>query len=146
MTRTGITRDPIDPAALLDAVADPAHGATVLFVGTVRELNGGRTVSGLEYSAYEAMAHDELEAIVAEAERRFAGTRIAAIHRLGALALAETSVAVVAAHPHREAAFDACRHVIEALKQRVPIWKREQYTDGTREWVPATTGGNPADG
>lgn len=146
MTRTSLTREAIDPASLVAAVADPAHGATVLFIGTVREVNLGRPVSGLEYTAYEEMARDELDAIVADAERRFAGSRIAATHRLGALALAETSVAVAAAHPHRDAAFEACQYVIEALKQRVPIWKREQYTDGTREWVPVSPGGDRAEG
>ena len=146
MTRARITRDPIDPASVAASVADPAHGATVLFIGTVREVNLGRTVTGLEYTAYEAMARDELAAIVAEAEQRFAGSRIGAAHRLGMLALAETSVVVAAAHPHRAAAFDACRFVVESLKRRVPIWKREQYTDGTLEWVSATVSDDMKDG
>lgn len=145
MSRSRITREAIDPASVITAVADVAHGATVLFIGTVRELNQGRPVSGLEYTAYEAMAGEELDAIVAEAEAQFDGSRIAAVHRLGTLALAETSVAVAAAHPHRDAAFEACRFVIESLKRRVPIWKCEQYTDGTREWVPAAVGSERGD-
>lgn len=135
MTGATLTRGPIDPTPLLEAVASDSHGASVLFLGTVRDVNEGRAVSGLEYEAYEAMASGELAAIVDEAEARFAGCRIAVIHRLGVLGLGETSVAIAASHAHRAPAFEACRHVLEELKRRVPIWKREQYVDGTRHWV-----------
>ena len=126
---------PIDPAAVLRAVANPAHGAILLFLGVVRDVNDGRGVIGIEYSAYERMAERELGAIVSDAESRFEATSVAVEHRLGELALEETSVAIAVAHAHRDVAYDASRWVIEELKRRVPIWKREQYVDGTREWV-----------
>ncbi len=138
--RSAIVDRPLDPGALLGEVSDPAHGAVVLFVGTVRDTNAGRAVTGIEYTAYRAMAERELADIVRETEERFAGARVAAEHRLGTLGLGEASVAIAAAHGHRAAAYDASRYVIEEIKRRLPIWKREHYTDGTREWVHAGTG------
>jgi molybdopterin synthase catalytic subunit len=136
--RAAIVRTPLDPSALLAEVASTANGATILFVGTVRETSDGRAVSGIEYSAYESMATRELDAIVAETATRFRTTDIIVEHRLGELALGEASVAIAVAHPHRAEAYDASRYVIEQLKRRVPIWKREAYVDGTREWVDPT--------
>ena len=136
--RAAIVRDPIDSAALLAEVASFANGATILFLGTVRETNEGRTVSGSEYAAYESMAIRELEAIAAEAASRFGTTDVVVEHRIGFLALGETSVAIAVAHPHRAQAYDASRFVIEEIKRRVPIWKREEYVDGTREWIDPT--------
>ena len=138
--RTRLVDDPIDAAALLAEVARHANGATVLFLGTVRDVNDGRAVSGIEYTAYRSMAERELAVIVAEASRRFGTDDIVVEHRVGELALGECSVAVAAAHPRRAAAFDAARYVVEELKRRVPIWKLEHYVDGTREWVNAGTG------
>jgi molybdopterin synthase catalytic subunit len=137
MTAVRIGEAPIDPSQLLADVAAAANGAAVLFVGTVRDHADGRSVEGLEYTAYEAMARDELARIVGEAEHRFPGTTFSVAHRLGALAPGDVSVAVAAAHAHRAPAFEAARFVIEELKARVPIWKREQFADGTREWVAA---------
>ena len=136
--RTAIRFDPLDPAALLAEVASDANGASILFVGTVREVNDGRAVQGIEYAAYETMAAHELERIVGEAAKRFATEHIVVEHRLGVLAVGEASVVIAVAHPHRGAAYDASRYVIEELKRRVPIWKREAYADGTREWVDPT--------
>ena len=139
---------PLDPAALLGEVADAGHGATTLFVGTVREVNDGRPVTGIDYTAYEVMAARELAAIAAEASERF-GTlegapRIVAEHRLGTLGIGEASVAVAAAHARRAPAMDAVRYVVEELKRRVPIWKREHYADGSREWLdPTAAAGAP---
>ena len=130
-----LVREPIDAQALLGAVARPANGALLLFLGVVREVNDGRAVTGIEYSAYEAMADRELAAIASEAAERFATPDIAIEHRLGALELEEASVGIAVAHPHRGAAYEASRWMIEELKRRVPIWKRERYADGTREWV-----------
>lgn len=138
--RTRLVDDPIDAAALLAEVARHANGATVLFLGTVRDVNDGRAVSGIEYTAYRSMAERELAAIVWESSRRFGTDDIVVEHRLGELALGECSVAVAVAHPRRAAAFDAARYVVEELKRRVPIWKLEHYADGTREWVNAGTG------
>jgi molybdopterin synthase catalytic subunit len=137
--RSALVRRPIDPAALLAEAQRPRNGASVLFVGTVREMNDGRSVTGMEYTAYEAMAERELERIVSEAADRFGTGDIVAEHRLGALDVGEVSVGIVAAHPSRAAAFDAGRYVIEELKRRVPVWKLEYYVDGTREWVDPTT-------
>ena len=130
---------PIDPAALIEKVAAAGNGATVLFLGTVRDVNDGRSVTGIEYTAYRSMAERELATIVREAAVRCGSSDIAVEHRLGDLRVGECSVAVAVAHPHRGSAFDGARHVIEELKQRVPIWKREHYTDGSRGWVRATT-------
>ena len=140
--RSAIVDRPIDPSALLAEIADPAKGAAVLFLGTVRDMNDGRAVSGIEYRAYREMAERELEAIAREASERFATRDIVVEHRIGRLALGEISVGIAAAHPHRAAAYDASRYVIEEIKQRVPIWKREEYVDGTREWVGAGDAGS----
>ncbi|HEX6629853.1 MAG TPA: molybdenum cofactor biosynthesis protein MoaE [Gemmatimonadaceae bacterium] len=138
MSETRLVRQPIRADTLLARVASDAHGAAALFLGTVREVNAGRPVSGLEYSAYEPMAEREMACIVDEARSTFGVERIALEHRLGALSLGEVSVGVAVAHAHRAPALDAMRFVIEELKRRVPIWKREHYLDGTREWVDPT--------
>jgi len=134
---SAIIDTPIDVPKMLACVGNNANGATVLFVGTVREVNDGRDVTGIEYTAYRSMAERELASIVEEAAALAQSNDIAVEHRLGELSVGECSVAVAVAHPHRGRAFDAARYVIEELKRRVPIWKREQYVDGTREWVRA---------
>jgi molybdopterin synthase catalytic subunit len=135
MTRTAIVTRAIDAPALIAEVASDANGATSLFLGTVRDVNDGRAVTGMEYTAYDAMASRELGRIVSEAAEKFGGVTIVVEHRVGTLALGDVSVAIAASHPHRRDALDATRFVIEELKRRVPIWKREHYTDGTRDWV-----------
>jgi molybdopterin synthase catalytic subunit len=130
-----LVREPIDAGALLRRVSHPANGAVLLFLGVVREVNDGRAVTGIEYSAYEPMADRELAAIAAEAAERFGVADVAVEHRVGELGLEEASVGIAVAHPHRDGAYAASRWVIEELKRRVPIWKREHYADGTREWV-----------
>jgi molybdopterin synthase catalytic subunit len=142
--RSAIVREPIDTAALLAEVSRERNGAALLFVGTVRDVNEGRAVSGIEYTAYEEMAARELESIVREACLRARGDDIVVVHRLGALGLGEASVAIAVAHPHRASAYEASRYIIEEIKKRLPIWKREQYVDGTREWVRADTGKSDA--
>jgi len=134
---SAIVDQPIDVAAILGRVSRSANGATVLFLGVVREVNEGRDVTGIEYTAYRSMAERELATIVEEAAALADSDDIAVVHRLGELAVGECSVAVAVGHPHRGRAFEAARYVIEELKQRVPIWKREHYVDGTREWVAA---------
>ena len=135
--RVALTDQPIDVGALIREVTDDSCGASATFLGTVRDVNDGRPVSGIEYSAYRGMAEREMRAIAREAADRFGVSRLVIEHRLGALALGDISVAVVAAHAHRAPALDANRYVIEELKRRVPIWKLELYVDGTREWVGA---------
>jgi molybdopterin synthase catalytic subunit len=137
--RSAIVDRPIDSAALLAEVARHANGAAILFVGTVREVNDGRAVGGIEYTSYRGMAERELADIVAEAAERFETRDIAVEHRIGVLELGEASVVIAVAHPHRGEAYDASRFVIEEIKRRVPIWKLEHYADGTREWVHAGT-------
>src|SRR5258706_6525842 len=127
--------DPIDPAALMARVARPAHGALILCLGVVRDVNDGRGVTGIEYSAYEGMAARELESIADEAVVRFVGADVAIEHRLGYLTLEDVSVGIAVAHAHRDEAYAASRWIIEEIKRRVPIWKREHYVDGSREWV-----------
>jgi molybdopterin synthase catalytic subunit len=133
-----IVSAPIDVAALLARAQAPGVGAVSLFLGTVRDLNDGRPVSGMEYEAYAPMAESELRAIAEETCGRVAGLRLVVEHRVGTLEIGEASVAIVAAHAHRAQAMDAARDVIESLKQRVPIWKREHYLGGDREWIDPT--------
>jgi len=138
MRRASIVTGTIDPASLIDEVSSPQYGAISLFIGTVREVNEGRSVSGIEYSAYKSMASAELERILDEAVERFGISALVVEHRIGLLGLGEVSVAIAAAHPHRAPALDSTRYVIEEIKKRVPIWKKEHYADGTREWVDPT--------
>lgn len=140
MMRVALVDRAIDVVALLAEVADDSCGASAVFLGCVRNVNEGRPVTGIEYSAYRGMADREMASIAREAAEQFGVTRLVVEHRLGMLGLGDVSVAVVAAHPHRAPALDATRYVIEQLKRRVPIWKLEQYQDGTREWVAAATG------
>jgi molybdopterin synthase catalytic subunit len=135
--RATLTDQPIDTAALVAEVARGANGAALLFIGTVRDVNDDRPVTGIEYSAYRSMAEREMADIVREASEKFGTTDIIVEHRLGELTVGDASVAIAIAHPRRGAAYDASRYVIEQLKKRVPIWKLEHYVDGTREWIGA---------
>lgn len=139
--RTRLVNGPIDTQALVAEVGRHANGATLLFIGTVRDVNDGRGVTGMEYSAYESMADRELADIAREASERYSTPDVVIEHRLGELELGEASVAIAIAHPHRGDAYDASRYVIEQLKKRVPIWKLEHYADGSREWVGAGASG-----
>ena len=133
-----VTFRPIDTAALLRRVEAPGNGAVALFLGTVRNLNDGRPVRAVEYEGYAEMASRELSGIVSEAAGRVGTDRVAAVHRLGELEVGEVSVAIAVSSPHRADAFDAARHVIEEVKRRLPIWKRERYEDGRAEWLAGT--------
>jgi molybdopterin synthase catalytic subunit len=124
-----LVREPIEAAAL--AAASTRDGAVCLFVGVVREENRGRAVVAIDYEAYEEMALPLLLEIGEEAARLFSVTEVRLVHRLGHLRVGEASVAVAVASPHRREAFAACRHAIDALKARVPIWKKEHYADGS---------------
>ncbi|HET6579280.1 MAG TPA: molybdenum cofactor biosynthesis protein MoaE [Gemmatimonadales bacterium] len=132
-----VTADPIDLAPLIAAVQAPERGGVASFLGLVRNHHEGRGVLRLDYSAYGPMAEAECGRIVAEAEGRWRVT-IALRHRVGTLAVGDVAVAAAAASAHREEAFAACRYVIEEVKRRVPIWKREHYADGTVVWVDPT--------
>ena len=132
---------PLDPAALIAAVADPDHGGTALFVGSTRREADARAVAELRYEAYEELALAELRAIAEEAEAAYAAT-IAVEHRVGAVAVGEPSVVVAASAGHRPAAFAACRYVIDELKARAPIWKQTLHADGTATWVDGCASGH----
>jgi molybdopterin synthase catalytic subunit len=130
---TGLTPDPIDVAALEMAVADPRRGALVTFVGRARiTADDGREVLELEYEAYDEMALETLDEIAGEAEARWP-VAVAVVHRTGRVPIGDAAVAIVAAAPHRAEAYEANRFVIEAIKERLPIWKRERFGDGS-EW------------
>jgi len=138
MSRAAIVTREIDVAALMAEAQSRDFGAVSVFAGTVRDVNDGRSVTAIDYSAYTSMAEAELARIIAEAEDQFGVRAIVVEHRVGALAIGDVSVAIVVAHAHRAPALDCTRFVIEEIKQRVPIWKREHYTDGTREWIDPT--------
>lgn len=127
--------EPIDPAAIVAAVSVAEAGGTVLFVGTVRDHSPGKPgVTHLEYEAYAEQVVPKIEEIVAEARRKWAVSRIAAVHRVGSLGVGEISVAVAVSSSHRVDAFPAARYVIDELKRRAPIWKKEHW-EGGAHWV-----------
>jgi molybdopterin synthase catalytic subunit/molybdopterin converting factor small subunit len=131
---TGLTDGPIDVPALEASVAGPGHGALVTFVGRARDRSDdGRHVVELEYEAYPEMADAVLAEIAGEAGTRWPGVAVAVVHRTGVVPIGEAAVAIVAAAPHRSHAYEANRFVIEAIKERLPIWKRERFVDGS-EW------------
>lgn len=132
-----LTHDPIDPAALITQVSSAEHGGIATFTGAVRSSHASREVVALSYSAYESMAEHECAGIVVEAEKKWP-VRVALVHRIGDLVVGDIAVAVASASAHREEAFAACRWIIDQVKSRVPIWKRETYADGTVAWVDPT--------
>lgn len=138
--RAALVTRPIDIAALTAEVSSDLHGAIASFLGTVRSTNDGRAVTGIDYSAYDAMAEKEMTAIIREASDRFQTAAIVVEHRTGFLGVGEASVAIAVSHERRTQALDAVRYIIEELKIRVPIWKCEHYADGSRDWVHAGTG------
>lgn len=141
---TFLTEIEIDSGRLAARVSGPERGAQAWFVGAVRNHQDGREVSELYYTAYGPMAEAQCQAIVAEAEAAWP-VSVALQHRVGQLAIGDAAVVVVAAGDHREEAFAACRFVIEEVKRRVPIWKRERYADGTEAWVDPTAAIDPAE-
>lgn len=141
-SRVELTRQPIDPQALLASLKAPSDGAVVVFDGIVRNHSGARQTLYLDYQAYEPMALRKMREIVAALRARFPIDRVAIVHRLGRLRIGETSVWIGVSAPHRAAAFDACQHALDRLKHIVPIWKKEYFADGA-VWVegesPATS-------
>jgi molybdopterin synthase catalytic subunit len=135
-----LTHHPIDLGSLIAQVSRADHGGIATFTGAVRDSHAGRAVTALSYSSYESMAEHECAGIVREAEARWP-VRVALVHRLGDLAIGDLAVAVAVASAHREEAFAACRWVIDEVKARVPIWKRETYEDGSVAWVDPTAPG-----
>ncbi len=130
-----ITTGPIDHAALTERVRSNRAGAVCTFLGTVRELTGDRRTQSLDYEAYPEMAAKKLAELDEEARRRWPVIDLAIVHRVGHLDLGEISVVVAVSCPHRNEAFEACRWLIDTLKEVAPIWKRETWADGSHEWV-----------
>lgn len=130
-----LTQAEIDYAALTESVRTPNAGAVILFLGTVREMTAGRQTVSLDYEAYPQMAEAKLAEIAAQARERWPISKLAISHRLGHLELGDISVAVAVSCPHRHQAFDAGRFLIDELKAWVPIWKKENWSDGSTEWV-----------
>lgn len=130
-----VSRSPIDPSEWASRVDDPAAGALVVFEGRVRNHADGRAVRSLTYEAYDALAVKEGERILAEALERFPILRAVCVHRAGDLAIGECAVWLGVTAAHRAEAFEACRHIIDQIKHRVPIWKKELFVDGDSGWV-----------
>ncbi len=130
-----ITEAPIDHAAATESVRSNRAGAVCTFLGTVREITGTRRTVTLSYEAYCEMALKKLAELESEARGRWPIIELAVVHRVGQLELGELSVVVAVSCPHRAHAFEACRWLIDTLKERVPIWKRETWEDGSSEWV-----------
>lgn len=137
-----LVEHPIRVEELIRTVLAPGRGGIATFLGLVRDHHAGHQVLRLKYSAYGPMAEAECAAIVAEAERRW-GAGVALEHRVGSLAVGDAAVGIVVAAAHRGEAFDGCRWIIDEVKRRVPIWKKEFYDDGSIAWVdPTATGGS----
>ena len=139
-----IVREPIDTGALVAGLQRAEDGAVVVFEGVVRNHSGGKATLYLEYEAYEPMALEQMRALAREARQRWPIDRIGILHRLGRLEIGEASVVIVVTSAHRHPAFEACRHTIDRLKETVPIWKKEYFTDGAvwveGKWDEALTG------
>jgi molybdopterin synthase catalytic subunit len=133
-----LTRAAIDYHKLTEEVRRHDCGAVVLFLGTVRDLTGEQVTVALDYDAYPAMAEKKMTEIEQETRARWPVGAMVIEHRLGHLEVGEVSVAVAVSCPHRAQAFEACRHAIDRLKELVPIWKKENWADGTTEWVHPT--------
>ncbi len=130
-----ISTVPIDIDALRADMGDPGAGGYCVFEGWVRNLNEGRTVERLEYETYEPLAIKEGEKVLAEANDRFPHLKAACVHRTGLLEIGDCAVWVGVSSPHRDEAFKACRYIIDEIKIRLPIWKKEHYADGDSGWV-----------
>lgn len=133
--RFSITTETIDPKALRGALQGEHAGAYASFEGWVRDHNDGRGVHGLRYEAHVALAQAEGQAILDEARARFAIDACGCVHRIGDLAIGDVAVWVGVSAAHRDAAFAACRWIIDEVKARVPIWKHERYADGQADWL-----------
>jgi molybdopterin synthase catalytic subunit len=135
---TAVTSAPLALEAVVRAVDGPGSGAVATFLGLVRDHNQGRRVLFLDYEAYAPLAEKALALIVAEAQSRWPGARMAIHHRTGRIEIGEASVVIAVATPHRADAFAACRYAIERIKQIVPIWKHEHF-EGGEVWIEGAT-------
>lgn len=135
-----LTHDTIDYHQLTEDIRSNDAGAVVLFLGTVREMTDGRQTTALDYEAFPEMASARMEKLESEVRDKWPVTNAGIVHRLGHLELGDISVAVAVSCPHRKDAFEAGRYLIDRLKEEVPIWKKENWADGSTEWVHPGTG------
>src|SRR5207247_5713760 len=133
-----LVSNPIDYTGLTEQVRRKDCGAVVTFLGTVRDLTGDKVTVALDYEAYPGMAEKKMAEIESDTRGRWPVGDIVLVHRLGHLDVGEVSVAVAVSCPHRAQAFEACRYAIDRLKELVPIWKKENWVDGSTEWVHPT--------
>ena len=139
-----IQKTPIDPAAVLQSVASPLAGASVLFVGSTREWTEDKQTASLDYECYESMAIQKIKELEAEARRRWPLIGCSVVHRIGPVDIGEASVVIAVSSAHRKPAFEAGQWLIDTLKLDVPIWKRENWVDGQQQWVhPSQSSENP---
>ncbi len=131
-----ISREPLDIAKACATVSDPGHGAIDMFVGVVRNHHQGKPVSGITYDVHEPLCAEELLKICREAEGIWPQSRYYVAHYHGYLDVGGISVLIAVSAPHREETFEACRYVIEEIKKRAPVWKKEHYLDGDSAWLP----------
>ncbi len=134
MVYSAVVDEAIQPQDVLNRVSGDHNGAALLFVGVVRDHADGRPVRGMRYDAYREMAEDVLATLAREASDRAGNAGVAVVHRVGELGIGEVSVAIAVGSPHRAEAYDASRYVIEEIKKRLPVWKKEHYTDGASAW------------
>ncbi len=130
-----LTHEPIHVETVLQSVRSPAAGAVVLFLGTAREETGGRRTASLDYECYSQMAEKQLVKLEQEARKRWHLVQCVVVHRLGHLEIGDIAVAIAVSSGHRQAAFEAAQWLIDRIKQVVPIWKQENWADGTGQWV-----------
>jgi len=130
-----LTSDTINTSEVLDSLQDNRAGAVVLFLGTTRSITGDRGTDSLDYECYESMAVKQLEQLEQTARKRWDVIEINIVHRLGHLLPGEASVAIAVSSAHRSTAFECGQWLIDTLKEDVPIWKKENWSDGTHEWV-----------
>lgn len=135
MSRFFISTAPVDPAILRDELHLEEAGGFCAFEGWVRNRNDGRDVDGLDYESYAPLATAEGERILTEAMAHFDISNTIAVHRVGSLKIGDIAVWIGVSAPHRDAAFRACRYIIDEIKLRVPVWKRERYREGDTTWI-----------
>lgn len=135
MIRAWLTRDPIRTEKVLEGMRASSDGAVVLFLGVVRDRSEGREVEGIEYEAYQEMAVSVLTAIATEAGESADTDRIQVVHRTGELEVGEISLAIAVGCPHRDEAYKTSRYIIEEVKVRLPVWKKERFVNGETVWV-----------
>ena len=130
-----ITDSPIDYNALTESVRDIRCGSVILFLGTVREFTGEKKTNSLEYEAYHEMAISEMQRIIEKAQQQWPIEKISIIHRVGHLELGEIAIGIAISTPHRKEGFEAAQYLMSQIKETVPIWKKENWTDGSTDWV-----------